>query len=295
MTQIQPIIFGEVLFDCFPDGTEVLGGAPFNVAWHLQGFGLQPLFISRIGKDDEGEKIYQAMKKWGMNTDYLQYDSSRPTGTVKIQMQQEEPNYTISPYDAYGYIQDTIKTLPGNIPLVYHGTLALWSSISRNSLNAIKQQFQIPTFVDINLRSPWWTKEIVFSLLHGSNLVKMNEDEIGMLFPEQESYDYKAKALFRHLQCDRIILTRGRRGAIVFSRNNQPVSITPQSTVKIIDTVGAGDAMSAVFILGRITGWPINKTLCYAQEFASIIVEHHGAVISDHNVYTTLLSKWSSS
>ncbi len=295
MTQIQPIIFGEVLFDCFPDGTKVLGGAPFNVAWHLQGFGLQPLLISRIGKDDKGEKIYQEMKKWGMNTDYLQYDSSRPTGTVKIQMQQGEPIYTISPNDAYGYIQDTIKTLPENVPLVYHGTLASWSSISRKTLCTIKQQFQIPTFVDINLRSPWWTREIVFSLVHGSNWVKMNEDEIGMLFPGQESHDEKAKVLFRHLQCDKIILTRGRRGAIVFSRNNQPVSIIPRPTVKIIDTVGAGDAMSAVFILGLTTGWPLNKTLCYAQEFASIIVEHHGAVISDHSVYTTLLSKWSSS
>jgi len=31
-------IFGEVLFDHFPDGSRVLGGAPFNVAWHLQAF-----------------------------------------------------------------------------------------------------------------------------------------------------------------------------------------------------------------------------------------------------------------
>ncbi len=26
----RPLIFGEVLFDCFPDGIRVLGGAPFN-------------------------------------------------------------------------------------------------------------------------------------------------------------------------------------------------------------------------------------------------------------------------
>jgi len=35
----RPVLFGEVLFDHFPDGSEVLGGAPFNVAWHLQGLG----------------------------------------------------------------------------------------------------------------------------------------------------------------------------------------------------------------------------------------------------------------
>ena len=36
----RPVVFGEVLFDCFPDGSRVLGGAPFNVAWHCQAFWL---------------------------------------------------------------------------------------------------------------------------------------------------------------------------------------------------------------------------------------------------------------
>lgn len=50
-------IFGEVLFDHFPDGSRVLGGAPFNVAWHTQAFGLAPCFISRIGNDPAGYEI----------------------------------------------------------------------------------------------------------------------------------------------------------------------------------------------------------------------------------------------
>ena len=35
-----PLIFGEVLYDVFPGGEEVLGGAAFNAAWNLQGLGL---------------------------------------------------------------------------------------------------------------------------------------------------------------------------------------------------------------------------------------------------------------
>ena len=49
-TTQRPVIFGEVLFDRFPDGSVVLGGAPFNVAWHLQAFGRAPLFISTGGR-----------------------------------------------------------------------------------------------------------------------------------------------------------------------------------------------------------------------------------------------------
>ena len=57
-----PVLFGEVLFDCFEDGSRVLGGAPFNVAWHLQGFGLSPLLISCIGRDAEGQYVLDAVE-----------------------------------------------------------------------------------------------------------------------------------------------------------------------------------------------------------------------------------------
>ena len=47
----RPLIVGEVLFDVFPDGSRVLGGAPFNVAWNLCALGADPLLISRVGTD----------------------------------------------------------------------------------------------------------------------------------------------------------------------------------------------------------------------------------------------------
>jgi fructokinase len=47
-TTAGPVIFGEVLFDCFPD-RRVLGGAPFNVAWNLHGLGAEPAVRGRSG------------------------------------------------------------------------------------------------------------------------------------------------------------------------------------------------------------------------------------------------------
>ena len=61
------VVFGEVLFDRFPDGSEILGGAPFNVAWNLQAFDVQPLLVSRVGKDRLGRRILGAMSEWGMD------------------------------------------------------------------------------------------------------------------------------------------------------------------------------------------------------------------------------------
>ena len=76
----RPILIGEVLFDCFPDGSRVLGGAPFNVAWHLQAFGLDPLLISRVGADQAGDEVLAAMESWGMDRTGVQRDEELPTG-----------------------------------------------------------------------------------------------------------------------------------------------------------------------------------------------------------------------
>ena len=92
------MIFGEVLFDIFSDGSTVLGGAPFNVAWHLQA--------------------------WGLDTAGLQMDSIHPTGTVEVKFYNGEPVFEIVDNRAYDHIQpDTISSL--DPALLYHGTLAV--------------------------------------------------------------------------------------------------------------------------------------------------------------------------
>jgi sucrose synthase len=57
-TQYPVLVFGEMLFDQFPDRT-VLGGAPFNVARHLAGFGWPPLLISMNSADFIITSTYQ--------------------------------------------------------------------------------------------------------------------------------------------------------------------------------------------------------------------------------------------
>ena len=90
-------IFGEVLYDHFPDGQRVLGGAPFNVAWHLQAFGEAPLLLSRVGADPEGESVRRAMRDWGMDDAGLGTDPERPTGRVSVVFEGGEPRYDIVP------------------------------------------------------------------------------------------------------------------------------------------------------------------------------------------------------
>ncbi|OQX46150.1 MAG: carbohydrate kinase, partial [Candidatus Sedimenticola endophacoides] len=102
---IRPLIFGEVLFDDFPDGSRVLGGAPFNVAWNLQALGARPLLISRVGNDALGRSIREQMQHWGMDLSAMQLDSAHPTGTVEVRIDDGEPSYEIVAPCAYDFIR----------------------------------------------------------------------------------------------------------------------------------------------------------------------------------------------
>ena len=60
----------------------------------------------------------------------------------------------------------------------------------------------------------------------------------------------------------------------------------------VIDTVGAGDAFSAIFLLGRARGWPLELTLARANEFAGAICAIPGAVPRDLGFYDKWMTRW---
>lgn len=77
------ICFGEVLWDILPNG-KVPGGAPMNVAYHLNQLGIKADMISKVGKDDLGKELLQFMQSKGIGTQYVHIDDLLKTGMVKI-------------------------------------------------------------------------------------------------------------------------------------------------------------------------------------------------------------------
>lgn len=284
-------VFGEVLFDVFPDGNKVLGGAPFNVAWHLQAFAQSPFFISRIGNDIEGEQIRRAMLDWGMDTHALQTDEKLSTGKVMIRIQDGEPEYEIIEPVAY----DAIDVLPENVPtcdFLYHGSLAVRNETSYQSLKVIRDHQPKNIFVDVNLRSPWWDKSVVLELLHQASWVKFNTDEFDLLYASGKAADNDLSSFIDEYGLQGVILTHGKAGAEVMTADKQQYMIEPDVDIEVVDTVGAGDAFSSVIILGLNNGWPMQTTLERAQSFASRIVGQRGATVSDADFYQDITNKW---
>jgi len=279
-------IFGEVLFDHFPDGRRVLGGAPFNVAWHLQAFGQAPHFISRVGDDAEGRTIRGAMADWGMDLSGLQTDSRLPTGRVDVRFDAGEPSYDIVQPCAYDAIE--LQVPHGDCRLLYHGSLVLRGAASAGALaQLLKAATPQTVFVDVNLRPPWWQPEQVQALLDSADWVKLNADELAQLHPQRDAQDFLETYALRGL-----IVTRGAEGAEILTAAGERLTARPESNVAVVDTVGAGDAFASVIILGLANDWPLDLTLRRAQSFASALVGNRGATVSDPNFYQAFIQQW---
>lgn len=294
----RPVIFGEVLFDCFEDdGTDVLGGAPFNVAWHLQGFGLSPLFISRIGDDERGRQVQRAMREWGLDSAGLQVDPRHPTGEVRIRLDAGQPTFNILPEQAYDFIDagPALATLCEPPALLYHGSLAARHNVSAATLSTLRAQLQAPVFVDVNLRAPWWDRPSLAEHLQGARWVKLNDSEVAEVSGGSPLDDTAlleaADALRLENRIDALIVTLGERGAIVLDRKGVWRDRPPPLT-DIADTVGAGDAFSAVAIIGLLRGWDPPQILERAMAFAGAICQVRGATVADTDFYRAQQKNW---
>ncbi len=282
-------LFGEVLFDCFPDGRRVLGGAPFNVAWHLQAFGEGPRLVSRVGDDADGEAVREAMAAWGMDTADLQRDPELPTGRVEVSLVDGEPSYEIVHPVAWDAIEAASDTKGG---WLYHGSLALRDARSRDTLEGLAARTGVKVFLDVNLRPPWFELDEVRERLQAAHWVKLNEHELELLAPPGGDLRVRARCLFDDAALEGLIITRGAAGALVLNAEGIAAEAPAPERVEVVDTVGAGDAFASVMILALRRGWPLDTALDRALGFAAAVCGQRGATTTVPAFYQPFLAAW---
>lgn len=287
-------LFGETLADIFPDRS-VLGGAPFNVARHLQVFGLQPIMTTRIGNDGLGRELLNDMSRLGLDQSGVQRDSIYPTGQVRIHLENTGHRFEILPDQAYDHIcpDELIKTdTPPDI--VYFGTLAQRCPESRLALDVFLANSQSPRFVDINLRHPWYDLNIIERSLELADILKINDEELAIvagLLNLSGSAEQQAAALTDNFGLECVIVTCGACGAWLLQGSKEVIRVPGKPPATLADTVGAGDGFAAVYLLGRLHQWPTEITLNRANDFAAAICTVRGAV-GGKVFYTPFKLEW---
>ena len=281
------VVFGEVLFDVFPDGRRAMGGAPFNVAWGLKGFGRDPALASAVGSDADGEMARVRMEAWGMRTDGLQEDRGHATGEVRVELAGGEARYEIMGPRAWDNVGDAGWRAE---KALYHGLLALRSENNRRTLGGIRERSAgAIRFFDVNLRPPHDSAELLEEWMAGAEWLKLNVDELGALPGGGKTvFGRHERALGRLMErygIRNVLLTAGAGGLAIQGEYGEAACAPAPRPERLEDTVGAGDSVSAVAIDGILRGTGAREIVERAGLFAARVWGLRGATTGEKEFY----------
>lgn len=289
----RPLVFGEILFDEPDGGQRRAGGAPLNVAWHLRGFGLDPLLISRVGADALGGLVLERLRVAGLDMRGVQIDTAHPTARLTVIASDEEPHFSIPADQAYDHID--VAALPDlgaeRWALLYHGSLAVRQPESAAALKRLRA-LGVPTFIDVNLRAPWWDHDEIETLLRGARWVKVNAAElVELVHGPARTLLQRAETLRMRFDLDCVIVTRGEQGSFAVTRDGS-VTEPPERVSELVDAEGAGDAFTAVLIFGIVRRWPLELMLRRATAFAAAICRESAPLPANEDIYRRFVRAW---
>lgn len=275
------ISFGEVLWDCFPSG-RCLGGAPLNVAYHLKQLGKDALLLSAVGDDAAGKAVLSAMTGMGLRHEGVSIHSEWATGTVQVTLDAAgDASYQITESVAWDRILwDRAHVLKEqNVAAIVYGSLAARNAHNLKTLKGLLNEFDCLKVFDVNLRAPHDSLELVAELAHFADVLKLNEEELFVLcgagFDSKKEFEGGLKSIAKRFEIERICLTRGAQGALFYEAGS--LFFADSIVTDVEDTVGAGDAFTALMVAGLLHAAPTQALLNDACSLAGYVASQKGA------------------
>jgi fructokinase len=240
-----------------------------------------------VGNDVEGESLRGLIRNWNLDDSALQVDASHPTGEVTVSLSGGEAQYTIRKPCAWDFIDDAPLKASH---LLYHGSLALRSPVSRNSFEAIAGRSEgAIRFFDINLRAPHYTLDQIKQWMHGADWVKLNLNELEEITGLTGITIDKTKEILAQLRTDfkigNLLLTGGEQGAVIYGEQGHVSRVPAPSPSLMIDTVGAGDGFTAMTLSGILRNDSLDRIIHVASLFAAKVCQIQGATSQDPKFY----------
>lgn len=273
---------GEVLWDLLPTGA-VLGGAPANFAVHARSLGANAALVSRVGNDEPGREMLERLAAVGLPKTLIAVDAHAPTGTVSVKLGADgQPHYAIHENVAWDAItaDASARVIAAAADAICFGSLAQRAPVSRAAIRELIATLPPNALrvFDINLRQSFYSREIIEESLALANVLKLNDAELpvlaGMFRLTGDALEQMAE-LARRFELRAIALTRGGAGSLLFHEHHW--SQHPGIAADVRDTIGAGDAFTAAFVLGLLHRWPLAEIDLRANEVAAFVCSQRGA------------------
>ncbi len=279
------VAVGEILWDVFSE-SEHLGGAVFNLAAHARRLGHEVFFLSAVGEDERGRRALDRMGQLDLSARFVRRVPDQATGIVTVQLDDAgQPDFTIHRPAAYDFAELTEQELDElaawRPDWLCFGTLHQMHPQARRLTQRLIQALEgARRFYDVNLRKRNYTPELVLQLLRLAQVVKLNQEEAQQIQqmlgrPCRPLRDFAAQ-FADEFGWQAVAITRGAEGCALWVRGAWTES--PGYRVRVVDTVGSGDAFAAAFLHGLGAGWPPERIADFANRVGALVAARAGAV-----------------
>lgn len=278
---MKALAFGEVLWDV--NGNEkTIGGAPLNVLAHIRKLGGESSIVSAVGSDELGRASLACLEDFGISEQYVRI-SPFPTGRADVVLENGIPSYEFNMPCAWDDIRlsdDQYADLFNDEFSVFiYGTLAQRCLTSALTLGKLLDDVSAAEFFfDVNLRGNFYNGKSIERGLEKATIIKMNDEELpvvaSLLGTEKENL---TRWLFDNTCVKKVLVSAGNRGSFCHEKGGK-VYHAGAADVSVVDTVGAGDSLSAAFLYFLARGMDTGSALEKASVLADYVVTKRGAV-----------------
>ena len=256
--------FGELIVDLVPDVTAQgvrcfvpkAGGAPGNVAVGVAKLGARAAMLSKVGDDAFGRVLTGTLTGYGVATEGVVRTQLGTTGlavvTVDDTGDREFMFYRTGGADTTYSPAEVDEAVIRASNVLHIGSVFLSEDLpaaSQHHAVAVAQAHGIMISADVNLRPTLWgdpdnMRRAALETVNAANILKISEEELVFLTDCEDRA--QAVKLLWHPGLRLVAVTRGPDGAELYT---EMLSVAvPGFVVKVVDTVGCGDAFMACLL-----------------------------------------------
>ncbi|GAA3130273.1 carbohydrate kinase family protein [Streptomyces rectiviolaceus] len=271
-----PLAFGqrEQLVDA---GSLTLGGSAAIMACGAARLGLKVAFAGRVGDDDAGRYLRDALTARGVDTRALHLDASRPTPLTVVLTQGDDRAILTAPGTLTAISGDDVPTeLLADSRHVHAASYFLQPRLAADLPQLFRTARWHGASTSLDTQddpSGQWEPTAIDAVLAETDILLPNAQEALHLAGLPSGSPRQAAELLA-ARVPLVAVKNGAAGALC--HNGHTLLTAPALPLTPVDTVGAGDSFDAGFIAALLEGRPPHEALRFAAACGSLSTRANG-------------------
>ena len=300
---IIDVLVGPVTPDVFKTGSQAVsmsrmsfGGDALNEAVILSRFGKRCELITKIGHDENGERVYEYMQKNRLGTDNVIVEEGLTTAMNVVLVDDKGERHFLTNPDSNLRklkVEDMDESLNEAADIVSFASMFVSPLLGIEEMEylfaRIKSRPNRTLVVDMTKAKKGERLEDIKNLLPYVDYILPNEEEIALLTGIHDPYENAKLLVDAGVGC--AVIKRGSKGCLIRTKDKQ-YEIPAYHVRNLIDTTGAGDSFAAGFLWALSEGLSLKDCGRFANVVASCSVEQLGAVDGVHSLKEPMRRMW---